>query len=53
MKNVKRCECTLQLLYNCREHDVFPKFFRWRNINNQPLKKKSRYYRGILLDEID
>ena len=34
-------------------NDVFPKFVRWRNINNQSLKKKSRYYRRILLDEID
>ena len=53
MKNVKHCEWTLKLLYNYRDHDVSPKFFRWRNINNQPLKKKNRYYRGILLDEID
>ena len=53
MKKVKRCQCTLKFLYNCKDHDVFPKFVRWRNINNQPLKKKKRYYRRILLDEID
>ena len=37
MKKVKRCERTLKILYNCRDNDVFPKFGRWRNINNQPL----------------
>ena len=42
-----------EVLYNCRYKDVFPKFVRLRNINNQPLKKKSRYYRRILFDEID
>ena len=53
MKKINRCECMLKFLYNCRYKDVFPKFVRLRNINNQPLKKKSRYYRRILFDEID
>ena len=53
MKKVKRCERTLKFLCNCRDNDVFPKFVRWRNIKNQPLKKKNRYYRWILWDEID
>ena len=29
------------------------KFLCWKNINRQPFKKKNRYYRRILLDEID
>ena len=53
MKKISRCECMLKLLYNFRDSDVFPKFVRLRNINNQPLKKKNRYYRRILFDEID
>ena len=44
MKKVKRCERTLKFLCNCRD-DVFPKFVRWINIKNQPLKIKNRYYR--------
>ena len=53
MKKIKRCECTLKFLFNCRNNDVFPKFVCWKNVNRQPFKKKSRYYRRILLDEID
>ena len=30
MKKVKRCECTLKFLYNCRDDDVFTKLFRWK-----------------------
>ena len=42
IKKVTRCECTVKFLYKFRDNDVFPKFVRSRNINNQPLKK-NRY----------
>ena len=53
MKKIKRCECTLKLLFNCQNNDVFPKFVCRKNVNRQPLKKRNRYYRWTLLDEID
>ena len=53
MNKIKRCECRLKFLFNCRNNDVFPKFVCWKNVNRQPFKKKNRYYRRILLDEID
>ena len=53
MKKIKRCECTLKLLFNCQNNDVFPKFVCWKNVNRQPLKKRNRCYRWTLLDEID
>ena len=53
MKKISRCECMLKFLYNCRDNEFFPKFVRLRNMNNQPLKKKNRYYRRISFDEID
>ena len=40
-------------MFNYRNNDVFPKFVCWKNVNRQPFKKKNRYYRRILLDEID
>ena len=27
MEKIKRCECTLKFLFNCRNNDVFPKIF--------------------------
>ena len=50
---IERCECTLKFLFNCWNNDVFPKFVCWKNVNRQPFKKKNRYYRRILVDEID
>ena len=53
MKKIMCCECTLMFLFNGRNNDVSPKFVCWKNVNRQPFKKKNRYYRCILLYEIN
>ena len=49
---LRKYECHLSFLMKCRDANVYPKFVRFKNLKNTPYKKKRRYYRRILLDEI-
>ena len=50
--NLKKYECNLSFLIKCRDANVYPKFVRFKNLQNKPYEIKNRYYRHILLDEI-
>ena len=46
-------ELDINFLVNYRDEYVYTKFTRWKNIKSNSVKYKSRFYRKILLDEIN
>ena len=52
-KKLCKQELDLNFLVNCRDKYVYPKFTRWKNIKSNSVNYKSRFYRKILLDDIN
>ena len=52
-KKLRKHELDLKFLVRSRDTGVYPKFTRWENIKNKKKKCKSKFYRRILLDEIN
>ena len=43
----------VERLVTARDTGVYPKFTRWKNVKNNNKKYKSKFYRRVLLDEIN
>ena len=52
VKKLCKPELDSNFLVYCRDEYVYPKFTRWKKKSNS-VKYKSRFYRKILLDEVN
>lgn len=52
-KKLLKCQLDVKFLISCRDENVNPKFSRWKNLKPLGTKLRNRFYRRILLDEID
>ena len=51
-KKVIKAELDLKFLHQCKDHNVYPKFVRWKNLKTKDTREKIRYYRRLLNDSI-
>ena len=52
-KKLRKHELDLKFLVTARGTGVYPKFTRWKNVKNNNKKYKRKFYRFVLLDEIN
>ena len=52
-KKLRKHELDLKFLVTARDTGVYPKFTHWKNVKNNNKKHKSKFYRRVLLDEIN
>ena len=43
----------MKFLVTCRDTGVFLKFTEWKNVNKNDVRFKNKFYRMILLDEVN
>ena len=53
LRKVKKAEHDVKFLHKCKEHGVYPKFVRWKNIKSKSQRDKNRYYSRILNEALD
>ena len=51
LRRLTKAELDLGFLRKCKESEVYPKFVRWRNINQLRRKKKQHRFHKLLLNE--
>ena len=52
-KKLRKHELDLKFLVTTRDTEIYPKFTRWKNVKNNKKKCKGKFYRRVLLDEIN
>ena len=52
-KKLRKYELDRNFLITCRDENLTPKFTRWKNLKNNNMKVKNRFYKRILIDEIN
>ena len=52
-KKLRKHELDLKFLVTACDTGVYPKFTRWKNVKNNNMKKKCKFYGRVLLDEIN
>ena len=43
----------VHFIHECKSHNVYPKFVRWRNIKNKTPKERNNYYNKNLNSAIN
>ena len=49
---VKKTELDIAFLIKCRDHNITPKFVRWKNLKSKRHNLRSAYHRKILKETI-
>jgi hypothetical protein len=52
IRRKQKAELDLAFLLECKKLNVYPKFIKWKNIDNLPMKSRHKYHRLLLNDLI-